>query len=79
MGAVVKGCSLANDDLDDPRAWRKVYQALLDHAVLVFPAQFNLTVPMQQRFAERFSNTFYVPALPVCPVGAPWGAGRKRR
>merc|ERR550514_1362275 len=44
MGAVVKGCSLANDDLDDPASWRKVYQALLDHAVLVFPNQKNLSV-----------------------------------
>ena len=36
LGAVVRGCSLANEDLeDDPQAWRLVYDAFLEHALLI--------------------------------------------
>lgn len=55
LGAVIRGCSLANDDLEDPEAWEKVYQAFLDHAVLIFPDQHGLTTEQQGSFAERFA------------------------
>lgn len=56
FGAVVTGVPLATDDLDDPNTWAKVKQAILDHVLLVFPRQENLTKQMRQAFAARFGE-----------------------
>lgn len=54
IGAVVHGIDVRTD-LDDPETMRKVYEAFLDKAVLVFPGQHGLTThELRVAFANRF-------------------------
>jgi len=53
FGAVVRGISLA--EMND-EAWKKVEDAFLKHACLVFPEQHGLTLEAQQAFARRFGE-----------------------
>ena len=43
FGAVVRGVSILNDDLDDPKTFRRVEQALRERALLVFSGQTGLS------------------------------------
>jgi alpha-ketoglutarate-dependent taurine dioxygenase len=50
FGAIVRGVRLA--ELDEP-SWAALYEAWLEHALLIFPGQ-HLTRQQQVAFAERF-------------------------
>ena len=58
LGAVVTGVSLAG--LTDDQ-WATIADALVEHALLVFPAQ-HLDDDQQRAFGERFGELEVVPS-----------------
>src|SRR5437773_1939610 len=58
FGAIVRGVELRA--LDDA-TWSALYEAWLEHALLIFPGQF-LTRPEQDDFARRFGDLEFAAA-----------------
>src|SRR5262249_37513766 len=71
FGAVVTGIKVA--EVDEP-TFRALYDAWLEYALLIFPAQF-LTHPQQIAFAKRFAPMELEMAASIKPKGG----GRLRR
>lgn len=64
FGAIVHGVEIRS--LDDA-TWRRIHDAWLDHALLVFPGQF-LTRDEQNHFARRFGELEFE-AAPITNIG----------
>jgi alpha-ketoglutarate-dependent taurine dioxygenase len=64
FGAIVHGVEIRS--LDEP-TWRRVHEAWLDHALLIFPGQF-LTRDEQNDFARRFGDLEFE-AAPITNMG----------
>ena len=61
FGAIVKGIHLNN--LSDVE-WHHIYGLFLEHGLLVFPDQLNLTKEEQMEFANRFGR-LELPSIPI--------------